>query len=618
MLPSYTNEDVDQLAEAIKHHSHLYYNKSAPTISDSEFDDLVEKLRTLDPEHPALAKTGWGHKPESEHLAKRPHSRKLDRMLGRIKYDAVVSGQYKGVDTTYTVMPKCDGGAVVAYYNNRILSHILSRGDGDQEAFDITANLRHAVPATIDNDEIEWVRGEVVLTWDNFNIIGGTHPRNVASGMSQSINNNPEHIKLLEVVVFSSNLEYDEGRELDELRKLGFNTVPYTVVNSWNEIVDLVQDESKVNSLTHQWPTDGLVFRYGQTEAIAFKFKDETARTKIIEIQNNLSRTGRIVPVAIYETVFLSGGHLSRTSLDNWGNAVHWKTGVGAVIDIVRSNMIIPRIVEVIEGVDPVPPTHCPSCDTELQWTSSKVDLVCTNEMCSCRVMSSVWRLLNLCKVDGIGGGALYELVKHYNIESWSDVKKIVLEDTPLVQLYGPGTASKMVTVITNIMEYKPNVADILYLANISKMGEGNIYSIAPNVTGEEFVDAITKGEIPSEWSKWATNYPGFLNLQKSIDRLQEIVKHFNYQVSTYVPAPVKVRDISLKYAITGKGLSKKKSDFEAEFHDQGYELVRADKADILVMNINDGSAQYKTAVKRGIPIMSEDEFRSKYGTADS
>ncbi|QIG71401.1 NAD-dependent DNA ligase protein [Rhizobium phage RHph_TM30] len=611
IIPSsvHTIEDLENQVIAW---AKAYYEKESELISDEEFNLVTEYIAEFYPNSLVL-KTGWGYRPEAtDHLQEYPHKIHAGS-LAKIKYADVKSG-----NTTYdpllrfSLMPKGDGGSVVAYYHEGLLERALSRGDGNV-GLDITKNLvaSGSLPTKIENKNIEWVRAELMLTWTDYEAIGGKHPRNKAVGLSQSENADPEELACLKFVAYQSNLDFDFGMELTLLRNLGFTTVNHVEMN-WSEFLQKIDDQVFLKLLNEDYPTDGLVLRFSDDAAIAFKFPDERVKTKIKDIEWNLSRTGRMVPKAILEPVNLAGATISRATLNNYEYLTELGCGPGSEVEIIRSNLIIPKIVKVLNKEPARRPLVCNRCYEVLKVV--KTDLMCVNEMCACRVMSSVNRLFSLTKPDGIGGSACTTLVNSLAIDSWETAKSRFIDQdvSGLDKIFGTKTEIKIQEMISKIKNLNQiiTVKGVLYLANIPKLGNSSIGPIAENVSVDAFLTAIREDEIPVSWKQYCASEPAFNNLRKSIQRIRLILDFLNWKVN----AVVKVEKVEtrLKYCMTGT-FSKKRSELQTEFSKLGLEFVDVKKAQVLMWDGEDQKNKYHTAKKLGIEIISEKEFRSRY-----
>jgi NAD-dependent DNA ligase len=220
---------TEWLEDTIKEAAEAYYEaKQNPTdkvITDDAFDALVEELKVLDPTNPILSKPGWGYQPVGKKSA---HYITPIGSLDKIK-QIELKDKARLLPDVFRVEPKWDGGSAVCYYDNSTLEKIVSRGNG-YIGVDITANLIHSVPQKLKYEGKVAVRGEIVITLEDFEQylkpLGYQSPRNAAVGLSQAETVDPKLIGLLRFIacdIIGGDGEQDiSGRE-------GFEWVPYEV-----------------------------------------------------------------------------------------------------------------------------------------------------------------------------------------------------------------------------------------------------------------------------------------------------------------------------------------------------------------------------------------------------
>ena len=192
---------------------------------------------------------------------------------------------------------------------------------------------------------------------------------------------------------------------MEFMKEQGFQTVEYKVVTAKNiyETVEWFSEKVKTND----FPSDGLVLLYddisygeslGSTakfprNAIAFKWADETAKTKLTEVEWSASRTGLINPVAIFEPVELEGTTVSRASVHNISIVKELKLGIGDTIEVYKANMIIPQIAQnLTKSGSLVIPDKCPVCGekTSIHKENDVEVLFCENPDCLAKKIKSI------------------------------------------------------------------------------------------------------------------------------------------------------------------------------------------------------------------------------------
>lgn len=365
---------IQELETLIPKYAQQYYDGSSE-ITDEEFDALTDELRELDPNHWILSAPGWGYDPYKD---KDTVGKKVKHLYQRIS--GISSKPRKIEDVTVNgevnVSAKLDGLTVVTYIKNGKITLAVTRGNGDTGK-DVTAKVihLHGSDEIADKNFTGSVRGEAVIShksWEKFSekYPDAKNQRNSAAGI---INNSLEPLKDLEFidyVLFSVNTSsYDVGAtHSQKLKWLSQNfekvvenkTVDMRTIRSAKNAEEiLAMYYSKVREtypcdglvLTEELQTarekDGLIYYEGNVQA--FKFPSETKETLVLDIEWNMSKGNKFIPVLILEPVVLNGATVRRVTAINAAfvqknNIVPGKTRV----KVRRSGEVIPQIVKVI------------------------------------------------------------------------------------------------------------------------------------------------------------------------------------------------------------------------------------------------------------------------------
>ena len=327
--------DAAQLGQAIVQHNVAYWQNNEPIITDYEYDCMVERLRTLAPDHPALTDLGM-----SESTLGNPvrHSR---AMLSLDKaYDEKALLHWASTFEGDLVMsPKVDGVACSLRYVQGRLKVAATRGSGSVGE-DITQNVLQIidVPRVLPgvSDDIE-VRGEVYLPLSAFERVKHelANPRNATAGaLKQKRAGRAKElgIRFMAYDVFGTPAE----TEMDKLRYAsdwGFNAVEQTLVT--RSQVQAGYEAYVARRASLNFEIDGIVFkanrlsehaRLGETAhhpryAIAYKLQGDSNTTTLEAVEWSISRTGVLTPVGIVAPVELSGAIVTRITLHHWGRS---------------------------------------------------------------------------------------------------------------------------------------------------------------------------------------------------------------------------------------------------------------------------------------------------------
>jgi DNA ligase (NAD+) len=425
----------NEVADAIRRAQFAYYVRDAPTLSDAEYDELFRELQALEAAHPELAR------PDSPtqavggtfatDFAPVDH---LVRMLSldnaftaddlRTWAERVVAGV--GTDVRWLCEPKIDGLAISLRYDDGVLVRAATRGDG-RTGEDVTHNVRTiaAVPDRLSPGgpppppRLE-VRGEVffpVAAFADLNaalVAAGrapfANPRNAAAGSLRQKDpritaSRPLSLRVHGVGIVAG-LDDDDG-------PVASQSQAYGVLRRWglptSEAVRVHDDLDGVLAYVAHYAAhrhdveheiDGVVVkvdsfaqqrRLGSTSraprwAIAYKYPPEQVRTRLLDIDVNVGRTGRVTPFAVMEPVQVAGSTVSMATLHNADEVRRKGVLIGDTVWLRKAGDVIPEVlgpvVELRDGSERefAMPTHCPRCGTELRRdTETAVDLRCPN-----------------------------------------------------------------------------------------------------------------------------------------------------------------------------------------------------------------------------------------------
>ena len=471
---------IKELTELLNKASKAYYVEGTEIMSNYEYDALYDELVSLE------AETGFvlSNSPTqnvgyeaAQQLVKEAHETPA-LSLDKTKDPQVLAdflGTQKGI-----LSWKLDGLTVVVTYENGTMMKAVTRGNGEIGEV-VTANARTFVnlPLTIPYKGKLVLRGEAVIRYSDFERINREipdadakykNPRNLCSGSVRQLDPAITATRSVNYLVFS--LVTVSGDAADQpdfsnsnekkflwLKSLGFDVVPYRMTDRSTVQEDVRSYAEEI--LSFDIPSDGLVLlmddiAYGESlgrtakfprNAIAFKWKDETAQTTLTEVEWSPSRTGLINPVAIFEPVELEGTTVSRASLHNLSIMEGLKLGIGDTITVYKANMIIPQIAENLTGSGNFPiPDTCPAChgSTAVQEENGVKTLHCPNPECPAKKIKlfSDFVSRNAMNIEGISEETLEKFIGHGYITEFADIYRLSRYRDEIVNMNGFGEKS--------------------------------------------------------------------------------------------------------------------------------------------------------------------------------
>ena len=520
-------DKMKELIEKLNIASDAYYLYDNPIMSDKEYDDLMDQLEDMEKEMGVVMSNSPLHKVQGKILSglnKVVHSKP---MLSSNKTKSI--NEIKSFIGNRNVMAsyKEDGLTLVTRYSDGKLVQAITRGSGtDGEDVTEQAKMISNIPLTIPFEGDLELRGECVISWDNFNKINErletpySHPRNLAAGSLRTLDISITKERKLEYIVFEL-VNYDNDdtyktfnlrtQSLDWLDSLGFTTVERASCNV--DIVDeIIERMSAENS---KFPVDGLIFNYedlnysaslGTTshhplDMIALKWANETFETELLDIEWNTTRTGRINPTAIFKPVIIEGSSVARATVHNVSIMEELKLGKGDTITVYKSNQIIPAIDEnlTMSGTF-APPTACPCCGaaTEIHNENGSKTLHCINDDCKAKLLS---KLEHACSkqalnIEDMSEATLEFLLSKEWIKSTKDI--YVLDKYCKEWVKEPGFGEKSVLkLLENIAKSRNTTLDrFIYAQSIPLVGRTASKDISKLCNGsvDTFCEIITSG----------------------------------------------------------------------------------------------------------------------------
>jgi len=641
---------IKELTSELLEHCHSYYVLDEPTISDIEYDRKYNELEKLENETNFWFANSPTRKVQGsvlECFAKVEHSKP---MLSAAKTkDINEIKKFLGNNEFYCSY-KLDGLTLVVRYKNGKFVQAVTRGTGTigedvTEQAKMISNLPMHIPYYGDLE----LRGECVVSWGNFNVINRdlelkletpySHPRNLAAGSLRNLNTSITKERNLSYVVFEcvSDVRDVDGLigskwlELQWLKQIGFEVVR-ACRGSVEDCLETMQPEFYI------YPVDGLIYEfddrlYSKSLAatshhegcrMALKWADNVYETTLLDVEWNPTRTGLIAPTAVFEPIDLDGAITTRATLHNLSIIKQLELGIGDVITVYRSNMVIPKIDDNLTRSNTlIIPSECPCCGhkTIIRNTENSQVLMCENSDCTAKKIAKFVHFVSrkCMNIDGLSEATLEKFISLGYLHSFKDIYHLSDHRDELVKLDGFGAKSveKLLLAIENSRNVKlenfiaalgiPNIG-ISAAKTISKHFNGDHYDYSHALAnGYDFTQLEDFGEVMNQslhdW--WESKDPmaALLPLEMNfiVQEKQEITNNpFNGK----------------SLCVTGKLNHFTRDSINDKIVTLGAKAVGSvsKKTDYLITNEASGSSKYKKAVELNIPILTEDEFLQMIG----
>lgn len=454
-IPDDIQNEYKELVKTLNYHAKRYYDEDTPEISDYEYDMMNNRLKEIERSYPSIVspdspslRVGWKASKGKKVKHNVPMLSLQDVFSKEEVYEFVNSMREElGPDTEFLVETKIDGLSMSLRYDNGVLTTAVTRGDGITEGEDVTENATQIPDVVLKMPEpIEYIeiRGEVYMTREAFAQVNeaaaqrGTktfaNPRNCAAG---TLRGEANVTKERGLSLFIFNVQEARGKTFkthsegyEFLRKNGVTTIEqYFKCKTADEVWDAIQ---KIGDMRGDlaYDIDGAVVKLNDIEArkklgntikfprwaIAYKYPPEEKETKLLDIEVNTGRTGRVTPVAIFEPISLCGTSVSRATLHNQDFIDEMEIGIGDTLIVYKSGEIIPKVKGVNKAKRPADwqpyklPQICPVCGHKLVREADAADLKCVNLQCPGTIVNSILNFVSRDAMNIKGFG--YELVK--------------------------------------------------------------------------------------------------------------------------------------------------------------------------------------------------------------
>ena len=505
---------IRYLQEFLKENARLYYEEDAPVLEDEEYDQLLRELETLEAQFPQFrvetSPTEQIGGASSKKFSDVVHQVKMESLADVFSEEEVISffEKIKSAypDARFSVEPKIDGLSVSLEYENGVFVRGSTRGNGTVGE-DVTENLRMivSIPEHIDPSiRFLEVRGEVFMPRDVFGqlveqqerdgVPPFKNPRNAAAGSLRQKDAEITKKRKLDIFIFNiqqtTEPQANHISGLDWVRSLGFHVLDSyvsctTITEIWNEIQRIGEIRASL-----PYDTDGAVIKVDQLGiredlgstikvprwAIAYKYPAEIKESILLDIETNVSRTGVLTPVAVFEPVLISGTTVSRASLHNQDNIDRLDIRIGDTVEVRKAGEIIPEIIKAKnhqEGSVPFRlPMSCPSCGSPVVRLDDEVAYRCINPECPEQLRQNIIHFCskNGMDINGMGPSAVDALIDAGLVHKVSDLYELTEADVLTLNNFKEKSASNLVNAIQN--SKNNNLNQLLSALGIRNCGE--------------------------------------------------------------------------------------------------------------------------------------------------
>lgn len=528
---------VEALRDQIRHHEYRYFVLDDPEISDAEFDQLMNQLKKLEAEHPALITPDSptqrvGGKPR-EGVVKAAHSSPMLSLDNTYNVDDLRNWERRvhelsgRKDIDYVCELKLDGMSLALLYENGRLVRGITRGDGTVGE-DVTLNVRtvRSIPLSIPKEKLKAagipadfeVRGEMLMPIAAFRKMNQqreekglslfANPRNATAGTVRQLE--PSVVAQRHLDYFAYMLLRDgrtfidrQWETLNALNAAGFKVNPSRkLARSFDEVWAFIeQEEVKREKLPYE--IDGIVVKVDRTAlqeelgftgkaprwAIAYKYAARAGITQIEGVLWQVGRTGKLTPVAMLKPVPIGGTTVSRATLHNPDEIERLGVKVDDWVEVERGGDVIPKVTRVVDDKDHPRghklihvPEKCPVCGTKVVRTEGEVDYFCVNANCPAKLRETILHFASrgVMNIDGMGEALVNQLTDRGLVKNVADIYKLTEDDLLSLERMGEKSAQNVLREIE--ASKKLPLERVIYGLGIRFVGERTAQFLAEHL----------------------------------------------------------------------------------------------------------------------------------------
>ena len=669
---------IEELRRQLNRYNYEYYVLDSPTIEDRQFDILMRELEDLEKQYPQFqspnSPTQRVGGQVNKGFVQAEHSFPMLSLSNTYSKEELIdfvnrtSQLLDGEKLEWVCELKYDGVAISLLYEEGKFVRALTRGDG-VKGDEVSDNIRtiKSIPLELYGENIPSrfeIRGEVVFphkAFEDFNlkrIENGeepfANPRNAASGSIKLLDSKEVAQRKLECFLYyiigdgiKENLHYSR---LQQARSWNFNVPQFVAIaQGVDEIMEFINywDEQRSNL---PFDIDGIVIKLNDTNqweklgstaksprwATAYKFKAEQAKSKLLEIEYQVGRTGVITPVAVFEPVKLAGTIVKRASVHNAEQIQKLDIRENDTVIIEKGGEIIPKIVGVerqntqsisqpIQFIE-----NCPICGAKLIKEEGEAAHYCPNyNHCPPQILGRFQHFVSkkAMDIDSLGAERIKILFSAGLIKDFSSFYTLKQED-----IIGLGSfdkenkaniqekgANNIIQAINKSKEVE--FAKVLYALGIRYVGEVTAKRLAQTFKNIDSLIKASKEELMSVEDVGERIANSLLTYFSDQDNLELIAKLKDLGLQFEIKQSEKTSEklAGLAFVVSGTFSNFSREELKKIIEENSGKILSgvSSKTDYLICGENTGPQKKKQAEKFGVKMIEEQEFIDKLKIGD-
>lgn len=657
-----TEEKIRKLRAQIAYHARRYYVDDAPEISDFEYDRMYAELLSLEAAHPEFfdpaSPTQRVGGAALDKFKKVTHSVPLNSLSDVFSFDELSEFLSRMSEAlphpVYSVEPKIDGLSVALRYENGVLVSGATRGDGFVGE-DVTENVKTilTVPLKLAEPLSLTVRGEVYMPRAAFRLLNEkreeaglslfANPRNAAAGSLRQLDSRLTAKRRLDIFVFNfqEGTLYADGHApsshsetLDRLEALGFHVLSDRLLTDKKEEVfaHIRALGEKRDALS--FDIDGVVIKIDSLDdrktlgegtntprwAVAYKFPPEQKKTKLLDIEIAVGRTGVLTPTALLSPVRLAGTTVSRATLHNEDFIKERGILIGDTVTVQKAGDIIPEVVcahpELRDGSERPfrMPEKCPSCGEAVMRDEDEGAAVrCTNSACPAQLSRGIEHFASkdAMNIEGLGPQLVELLLREGLIHDAADLYTLTAEVLSPLERMGEKSAANLVAAIGRSKE--AGLGRLIYALGIRSIGQVAAASLAARFGNLEALFSATAEELLAidDFGQITTDYVlNYFSHPQNIELCRRLMAAGVRTEASFVPTNGNLS--GLTFVLTGTLDGMTRDEAEAMIKAAGGKVTGSvsKKTSYVVAGTQAGSKLTK-AQSLGVPVIGKEQLLS-------
>lgn len=651
---------IHELVDELNRYAYEYYVLNDTTVSDKEYDIKYDELKKLEKETGIVLSYSPTQRVGDVILSefqKYTHRAKLWSLDKAQSFEELVSWHERNIKSVeeynsshedklpplkYIVTKKFDGLTInLTYDESGVLITGATRGTG-VVGEDVTQQIKtiRSIPLKIDYKNIVEVHGEALMSktaFRNYNETAQVPLKNLRNAAAGALRNlNVKETERRHLIAYFYDVGYNEGTSFKTYTELmqflmekGFPVDGY--IKSCSNMEEIEKAINKIGEMREslEYDIDGAVIVIDDMRtrdilgytikhpkwAIAYKFEAEEANTKLLSVEWNVGRSGRVTPTAILEPVYLAGATVKRATLNNMDDIRRKKVRIGSEVFIRRSNDVIPEIMGIADkedtGEEILPPEYCPYCKSEL--IKDGVHYYCENSLsCKPQMVKSIVHFAQreAMNIEGFSEKTAEQLFEDLDIKSISELYKIKKEELLKLDKFKDKKAQNLIDSIEKSKDC--NLASFIFALGIPNVGKKTATDIAKkfktfdSFRNASYDDLVSIQDIGGIVADSILKFFKDEHILKSIDELFKVGIKPRFEETSVKENPFAGKTV----VVTGSLQNFSRVSIKEKLEELGAKVSSSvsSKTDFLLKGADPGS-KYEKALKLNVKVIEETEF---------